>query len=370
MMSVSPARPVSGVDYPKSTGEFLSWFSTDAACLDYLDWVRWPNGFVCPDCGSGGWRMADGRYRCSACDARTSVTAGTIFDKTRTPLTVWFHACWLFCTGKDGVSAQSVQRTLEIGSYQTVWAMMHRLRSVCVRPGRDKLSGRVEIDETFVGGEEKGLPGGRAAGKKALVAIAVELREPKGLGRCRIAVMADGSEESLLPFIEENVEPGSTVVTDGWQGYAGLRRRGYVHERRSQRAARAAGNDEDLLPNVHRIAALLKRWLLGTHQGSVDNAHLPAYINEFVFRFSRRRSLSRGLIFLRLLQNAVDHDPVRYRELVMHSKPKKTPPRPPLQRGKTPSVERPPVHHPWRAALRTVHSSPRDSDIPLETNAG
>ena len=164
-----------GKRYPRSLGEFSSWFGTDADCLDYLEWLRWPDGFVCADCGhAGGWRLGDRRWMCSACGARSSATAGTIFDRTRTPLTVWFMACWLFATQKDGISALSLQRALEIGSYQTAWAMLHRLRSVLVRPGRELLNGVVEVDETYIGGEEPGLSGGRAKGKKALVGIAVE----------------------------------------------------------------------------------------------------------------------------------------------------------------------------------------------------
>jgi hypothetical protein len=133
-----------GVYYPRSTGEFQAWFRTDEDCLDYLEWLRWPGGFICPRCGDGlGWRLGDGRFECAGCSSRTSVTAGTIFDRTRTPLTVWFTACWLFATQKDGISALSLQRSLEIGSYQTAWAMLGRLRSVLVRPGRDRLSGTV-----------------------------------------------------------------------------------------------------------------------------------------------------------------------------------------------------------------------------------
>src|SRR5215472_12977261 len=132
-------QPRVGTHYPRSTGEFQAWFRTDADCLDYLDWVRWPGGFTCPSCGhAGGWRLGDGRYECAGCHGRTSVTAGTIFDRTRTPLTVWFTACWLFATQKDGISAQHLQRALETGSYPTAWAMLHRLRSVLVRPGRDR----------------------------------------------------------------------------------------------------------------------------------------------------------------------------------------------------------------------------------------
>ncbi|EQD39703.1 hypothetical protein B1A_16757, partial [mine drainage metagenome] len=146
--------PLSGVHYPRSTAEFQAWFRTDADCLDYLEWLRWPEGFVCPECShAGGCRLADGRFQCAGCGGRTSTTAGTIFDRTRTPLTVWFSACWLFATQKDGVSALSLQRALEIGSYQTAWAMLHRLRSVLVRPGRERLTGTVEVDETFIGGE-------------------------------------------------------------------------------------------------------------------------------------------------------------------------------------------------------------------------
>jgi len=278
------------------------------------------------------------------------VTAGTLFARRRTPLTVWFEACWLFASGKDGMSALSLQRSLEIGSYATAWAMLHRLRSVLVRPGRDRLTGTVEVDETYVGGEEPGLRGGRAKGKKALVGVAVEVFEPRGFGRARMAILSDGSSATLHPFITAHVEPGARVITDGWQGYRGIDQLGYTHEPRSQRAARARGDDPgELLPGVHRIASLAKRWLLGTHQGSVDEAHLQGYLDEFVFRFNRRRSRSRGMVFYRVLELAVSHAPVRYRELVADPQPKRFPPRPPGGGGHPPSLDRPRAHRPWRA---------------------
>jgi transposase-like protein len=225
--------------------------------------------------------------------------------------------------------------------------MLHRLRSVLVRPGRDRLSGTVEVDETFIGGPEPGLSGGRAKGKKVLTGIAVEVGGPRGIGRCRMAVLADASAESLNPFITGAVEPGSTVITDAWQGYSGLRSLGYTRERRSQRAARARGEDPgELLPNVHRVAGLAKRWLLGTHQGSVDGAHLPAYLNEFVFRFNRRRSRSRGLVFYRVLELAAGHDPVRFRDLLAGKKPRPAPATWGL--GHPPTLERPAANRPWR----------------------
>lgn len=346
--------PHAGTHYPRSVGEFHAWFRTDADCLDYLEWLRWPAGFACAVCGhEEGWRLGDGRFQCSGCGGRTSVTAGTIFDRTRTPLTVWFSACWLFATGKDGISALSLKRTLEIGSYQTAWAMLHRLRSVVVRPGRERLSGVVEVDETYIGGVETGLPGGRARGKKVLTGVAVEIREPRGIGRCRMLPLADGSSSSLHPFVQDHIEPGTRVITDGWQGYRGLEKLGYVHDHRSQRATRARGEDADkLLPAVHRVASLCKRWLLGTHQGSVDDAHLASYLNEFVFRFNRRRSRSRGMVFYRVLELAVAHDPVRYQDLIAEHRPRQVPPTPPQARGHPPSLERPPADRPWRTAQR------------------
>jgi transposase-like protein len=343
--------PVGGAHYPRSTGEFQSWFGTDEDCLDYLAWLRWPGGFKCASCGHAGWALGDGRFKCGGCGRRTSVTAGTIFDRTRTPLTVWFHACWLFATAKDGISALSLQRALEIGSYQTAWAMLGRLRSVLVRPGRDRLAGAVEVDETYIGGEEPGLRGGRARGKKVLTGIAVEVKEPKGIGRCRMSLLGDGSSASLHPFVTECVEPGATVITDAWMGYHGLARLGYVHQRRSQRAARARGDDPgELLPAVHRVASLAKRWLLGTHQGSVDEAHLQSYLDEFVFRFNRRRSRSRGMVFYRVLELAIGHEPVRYRDLVLNPGSRSRAHEPPIRRGHPPSLDRPQAQRPWREA--------------------
>jgi transposase-like protein len=343
-------RPRAGTHYPRSVGELHAWFPTDSDCLDYLEWLRWPDGFVCPSCGhDGGWQLGDSRFMCPACGKRTSVTAGTVFDRTRTPLTVWFMACWLFASGKDGISALSLMRALEIGSYQTAWMMLHRLRPVLVRPGRNRLAGTVEMDETYIGGHEPGLRGGRARGKKVLTGIAVEILDPKGFGRCRMAPLADASGPSLDAFVTDHVDPGTRVITDGWQGYRGLEKLGYIHEPRSQRAARARGEDPgELLPAVHRVVSLAKRWLLGTHQGAVDGAHLASYLNEFVFRFNRRRSRSRGMVFYRVLELAVAHAPVRYRDLVLTRRPRRLPPKPPRACGRPPSLERPPANRPWR----------------------
>jgi hypothetical protein len=208
------------VHYPRSTGEFQSWFATDADCLD---WLWWPGGFACPECGhAGGWAVADGRYKCAACGKRTSVMAGTLFDRRRTPLTVWFTACWMFATAKDGISALSLQRALEIGSYATAWAMLHRLRSVLVRPGRDRLAGRVEVDETYLGGEEPGLRGGRAR-----TGIAVEVKEPKGMPRWPSAgCWAPTRARSMRPTCRvtwtssASASTGADPAAEGWSSTA------------------------------------------------------------------------------------------------------------------------------------------------------
>ena len=262
---------------------------------------------------------------------------------------MWFTACWMFAEQKNGISALALQRALGIGSYPTAWAMLHRLRSVLVRPGRERLAGVVEVDETFIGGYEPGLAGGRARGKKALVGVAVEVTDPAGFGRARMAVLKDATAPSLQHFVTENVEPGSLVITDGWAGYNGINKLGYAHEARSQRAARARGEDPgSLLPAVHRVASLVKRWLLGTHQGSVGDAHLQSYLNEFVFRFNRRNSSKPGLIFFRVLQLAVAHAPVRYRSLVVNPDAKTVRPAPPSGRGHPPSMDVPSTDRPWR----------------------
>ena len=275
------------------------------------------------------------------------MTAGTIFDRTRTPLAVWFMACWLFASQKDGISALSLKRALEIGSNQTAWAMLHRLRSVLVRPGRERLRGEVEVDETYIGGEEPGLRGGRQRGKKVPVGVAVEREQPTGFGRCRMVPIPDASAATLRTFLQDNVEPGARVITDDWQSYTGATKDLYVHEPLKG----ASGQDASkLLPGVHKVASLSKRWLLGTHQGSVDEAHLAAYLNEFVFRFNRRRSRSRGLVFYRVLELAVAHDPIRYREIVANPSPGRARRPPPGTRGRPPTLERRRARRPWRRA--------------------
>ncbi len=297
-------------DYPRTLVELERRFVDDEACRMYLYGLRWPEGFACPACGGHGtWRMKRGLWLCRDCRRQVSVTAGTVFQDSHLPLPVWFRAMWYVTSQKNGVSALGLQRALGLGSYKTTWALLHKLRRAMVRPGRERLRGIVEVDETYWGGEEHGVLG-RQTEEKARIVVAAEA-DGSGIGRVRLRRIADLTAIRLHGFIAEAVEPGSTVRTDGLSAYMGLK--GYVHDRQIQRD-RLPG--EHLLPRVHRAVSLLKRWLLGTHQGAISQNHLDYYLDEFTFRFNRRKSKSRGKLFYRLAQQAVRVDPVPFRILI------------------------------------------------------
>ena len=300
-------------DYPRDLLEFEARFSTPAACREYLIRLRWPEGFRCPRCGgTKSWPKPNGLLRCAVCDYQVSVTAGTVFQDSRLPLTVWFRAVWCVTSQKNGISAIGLQRVLGLKSYKTAWTLQHKLRRAMVRPGRDQLRGRVEVDEAFVGGEETGVRG-RETETKAMIAVAAEEDGP-GIGRIRMRRINDASAESLIPFVEDSIEPGSVVHTDGWLGYLPLE--GMDYEREITFLNRKKKTASELMPRVHRVVALLKRWLLGTHQGAVSMEHLDAYLDEFTFRFNRRTSRSRGKLFFRLMEQAVAVNPAPYKSLV------------------------------------------------------
>ncbi len=280
---------------------------------DYLLKLRWPEGFVCPRCrGRSAWTTNRNLLVCAGCQYQASLTAGTIFQDTRKPLTMWFRAIWWVTAQKNGASALGLQRILGLGSYFTAWTWLHKLRRAMVRPGRDRLHGRVEVDETYIGGLEEGVRG-RQTETKALVAVACE-EEGRAIGRIRLRRIRDASAASLEAFVAEAIEPGSVVHTDGWEGYASLEMKGYTHRvtvlKRGQQSA------AELLPRVHLVVSLLKRWLVGTHQGAVSLQHLDYYLDEFTFRFNRRKSRSRGKLFYRLLQQAVAVEPAPYKAVV------------------------------------------------------
>jgi transposase-like protein len=298
-----------GGDYPRTLMEMERRFGTEDACRQYLFSLRWPQGWRCPRCGgAGGWAVRRCLWRCQDCRYETSVTAGTIFQDSHLPLTVWFRAVWQVTNQKSGVSALGLQRALGLGSYKTAWAMLQKLRRAMVRPGRERLKGVVEVDETYWGAPEPGLVG-RLTENKALIIVGAEV-DGAGIGRVRLRRIPDLSKASMHGFIKEAVEPGSTVRTDGQSTYEGLE--GYVHDQRIQRQQPPG---EHLSPRVHRVVSLLKRWLMGTHQGAVEHEHLDYYLDEFTFRFNRRTSASRGKLFWRLLQQAVQVPPAPFAEL-------------------------------------------------------
>ena len=307
-------HPAGGVDYPRTLQEFDDWFATEDKCANYLMRLRWPQGFSCPGCGSQtSWLTARNLLHCKQCHRQTSVTAGTVFEGTRKPLRVWFQAIWYLTNQKLGVSALGLKRVLGLGSYQTAWTWLHKMRLAMVRPGRDMLSGHVEVDETYIGGAEEGVRG-RKTVTKSIVIIAIEVHSPKGFGRIRLRQIPDVTGPTLIGFIKDVVSAGAIVSTDGWSAYNGLSALGYQHKRRVQ-----SGSDDPahvVLPGPHRIASLLKRWLIGTHQGAVRDEHLDYYLDEYTFRFNRRSAKARGLLFHRLVEQAVQIKPTTYRGIV------------------------------------------------------
>jgi transposase-like protein/predicted RNA-binding Zn-ribbon protein involved in translation (DUF1610 family) len=308
-------EPLGGLDYPRTLREFNSFFPDEQACLDYLARLRWSEGFLCPACGgTRAWRMSKGRnLRCAVCRADISVTAETIFADTRLPLQTWFAAAWYAASQKPGVSALGLQRVLGLGSYETAWALLHKLRRAMVRPGRELLQGELEVDESYLGARQRGKPGRGALGKQ-IVAIACEALPRGAIGRIRISRIPDTSAGTLTGFVSSVAAPGSVVYTDHWSGYNGLDAAGYRHWPTS---ISAAGDPAHVaMPRVHRVASLLKRWLLGTHHGGVKPGQLDHYLDEFVFRFNRRSSRHRGLVFYRLLEQAIQLDPVPFERLI------------------------------------------------------
>jgi len=297
-------------DYPRTLAELERRFSSEDACRQYLAKLRWPEGFICPRCGGkASWTMCRGLWLCAACRHQASVTAGTIFQDSRVPLTLWFRAMWHVISQKNGVSALGLQRVLGLGSYQTAWLLLHKLRRAMVRPERDRLHGTVEVDETYWGAEEPGVLG-RLTLEKSLIIVAAE-QVGRGSGRIRMARIPALTRACLHGFIGRAIAPASTVVTDGLPAYRGLV--GYRHAPVVQRRQPPG---EYVLPRVHRVVSLLKRWLLGTHQGAVGPDHLDDYLDEFTFRFNRRTSASRGKRFYRLADYAVQIHPATYAAIV------------------------------------------------------
>ena len=262
--------------FPKNIFEFNKRFLNEGACLDFLIQSRWPDGFVCPKCGNADyyWKADRRLLECKSCRYQVSPTAGTVMHRTKQPLAMWFQAAYLVTTHTPGISAVQFQRQIGISNYETAFMMLHKLRAAMVRGDRSRLSGTIQVDETYIGGEKPGLRG-RGASGKVIVVGAAEIRNRK-LYRIRLQIVRNVNSETLTRFVKDNVVEGSTIITDDWKGYNGLAKAGY------HRVV-----DASSLGNIHKVFSNLKTWLIGTHHG-VSPQHLPAYLNEFTFRFNRR----------------------------------------------------------------------------------
>ena len=298
-------------DFPTSEIEFDQRFHNEANCYEYLSKMKWPQGFSCVKCSHGAfWISEKFIYICTRCEHHHSLTAGTVMDSTKKPITYWFKAMWWFTTRKAGVNAVNLKDLLGLGSYHTAWTWLQKLRRCSIRKGREKLSGVVEVDEFVIGGQKPGKRG-RGSNGKSIVAAAVE-REENKLGRIRLTVIDDFSSNALVPFIQDNVEAGSTILTDGWKSYHPLDGKIYQHEP----VVRSKAPDKDsVLPGVHLVASLVKRVIIGTHQGRFDPVYLQQYLDEFVFRFNRRTSRSVGKKFMRIVQQAVNSFKITKRQI-------------------------------------------------------
>ena len=294
--------------YPADMADFMDMFPGEDACLEYLSIVRWPDGYKCLRCGKADyWKKARGLFTCRACGYEASVLVGTLFQDTRKPLRLWFQAMWYVVNQKNGVSALGLQKALGLGSYHTAWEWLHKLRRAMIRPGRDRLSGIVEVDETLLGGRRQSGKGHGAEGKSLVFIAAEEAKDSENaIGRIRLSVIENHAGETLAKAVLSAVEPGSLIRTDGARGYSFPDGYGYIHVPNFNKA----GAPDDVTPLTHRVAALLKRWWLGTHQGAISPNHLAYYLDEFTFRFNRRTSRSRGKLFYRLVEGALQSEPL------------------------------------------------------------
>jgi len=300
-------------EYPMTFEEFNKQFATEEQCREYLCRLRWPDGFVCPKCGwTEFWPIGSVLFECGKCGHQTSVIAGTIFQDTRKPLKTWFVAIWWITTQKSGASAEGLRQVLGLRSDETAWVWLHKIRKAMVRSDRTKLSGVVEMDDFYVGGEEHDGSTGRGTGNKTTVVVALELKPQEKLGRVRLSVIPAVEKEALSRFTIANVEKGSEIITDGFPSYAFLNENGYKHTVYVQKTAKT---ESEKLPHVHLIISLVKRWILGTHQGAISEKHMQAYLDEYTFRFNRRKAAKRGFLFYRLLEGAVSVGPVTAKEL-------------------------------------------------------
>ena len=302
-------------DFPKSEIEFDKRFSNIDTCYAYLFQNIWPDGFSCRACGhTEYWLSAKHIYICTRCEHRHSLTAGTIMDSSKKPITYWFKAMWWFTTRKSGLNAVNLRELLGLGSYGTAWCWLQKLRRCTIRKDREKLSGRIEVDEFYIGGKVSGKRGRGAYHKTAVVAAVERDGENRKIGRIRLKVIPDCSSASLHGFIDEHIEPGSTIVTDDWRSYDSIEKERYTH---IQRSSTRTADKESVLYGVHLVATLIKRLIRSTHQCRFEPKYLQNYLDEYVFRFNRRKSANIGKKFMRIVQQAVATKKITLDQIVL-----------------------------------------------------
>jgi len=290
-------------DFPKTATEFEARFATEEDCRAYWIEARWGGKPACARCGSTYvWAIRGGTtFECRECDHQTSLTAGTLLEKTRKPLKMWFRAVFEISTRRTGISAMDLMRIMGFGSYKTAWSWLHKLRAALVRPEREPLGPFVQMDEALVGG--KGGP------HKELVLVAAEAG-----GRVRLAHAETNDKATLKRFADGQIAPGARVVTDGLASYDADSLGSRPHEAKVQ--TKAERRENDAIQSCHWTISLLKRWLLGTHAGAVAPKHLQAYLDEFAFRHNRRKTQGVGRIAARVIERLVARQPLTMRSLI------------------------------------------------------
>ena len=281
--------------FPRTQAEFERRFRTEADCRAYLIKVRWNGQPRCKKCDCARvCAMSNGRFQCLECGHQASVTSGTILDRTRKPLRLWFRALFELLTRKTGISAKDLQRLLGFGSYETAWTWLHKLRALLVNPDHGPLRGSVQVDEVYLGGKAPGDQRGRSPEGKSVMVVGAEVD-----GRIRMRAVPDASAATLEPVVQAMTEPGSHLATDLHRGYTAQVTEGRDH---TATPSPHAATDYDPVQWCHWAAANLKRWWLGTHHGAISSKHLQAYLDEFVFRYNRRKT--KGVV--RLVARALE----------------------------------------------------------------
>ena len=287
--------PMPHPDSPATYAQFRDLFPDEAACDEWLARWRWPDGFTCPKCGVREATRITTRplWQCHGCRHQTSVTAGTALHRSKLPLATWLYALWLVARRKNSVSALQLQRELGV-AYRTAWLLLQKVRvTLGESPEYPLERGVVEVDESMIGGRS-GRKGRRLGEGGAWLVLAVERIVVKGKGErppyrasgsARAAVTTDCKAETLMNFIEANIKVGALVTSDAFPSYQRLPAGGFDHW---PVVVNTPATADIALPKTHLFFSNFKAWLIGTFHG-VTGRYLPRYVNEFLYRFNRRR---------------------------------------------------------------------------------